>query len=127
MYLPYIHFTFCLHWSDSSHPPRNVDQKACFFSSNKVVKHSTFVTCLTGSLHQSIMFTGDSQCCQCIKVILLFLKSTNCFGDICFLCFMTINILTSQSYEGIPPSCFTVLYRLIYLVYLNIICLGQVG
>ena len=102
MYSPYIHFTFCIHWSGISQPPRNVDQKACFFLSKKVVKHLTFATHLTRQLLQSIMFTGDSWCCHCTNVISLFLKSRNCFRDICFLYFITITILTSQSYEGIP-------------------------
>ena len=85
MYFPYIHFTFCLHWLDVSQLLRNVNPKACFFLAYKVVKCLTFVTHPSGQLHQAIMFTGDSQFGQRTNVILLFLKSSNCIGDIYLL------------------------------------------
>ena len=79
--------------------------KSLFFLSKKVVRCSTFVSCLTGWLHQSMMFTGDYQCCQ-YKICHFIVSKSKLVLNRCllFLAYVkTIDVSTSQNFKRIFP------------------------
>ena len=81
--------------------------KSMFLSSKKVVGCLTYVSHPTGQLCQPMMFTGDFQCCHYKICYFIVSKSNKYLEDVS----KTINVLTSQTFEGICP--YFILYHVL--------------